>query len=105
MATTSLSLGSTGKPLLKTKCPVAAMARQAKSVEMLYAIQKNIKVNWTLYVLIYRKANYKLNAVSLSDSEFKQVLYALEKGNVFDKAKSLCARLQITRDDQGSAYI
>ena len=56
-------------------------------------------------MLIYRKANYKLNAVSLSDSEFKQVLYALEKGNVFDKAKSLCARLQITRDDQASAYI
>ena len=33
------------------------------------------------------------NALSLFDSEFKQVLYALEKGNVFDKAKSLRDRL------------
>jgi len=47
----------------------------------------------------------KLNALSLSDSEFKQILNALEKGNVFDKAKSLRDRLQITRDDQSSAYI
>ena len=47
----------------------------------------------------------KLNALSLSKSEFKQILNALEKGNVFDKAKSLRDRLQITRDDQSSAYI
>ncbi len=46
-----------------------------------------------------------LNALSLSNSEFKQILNALEKGNVFDKAKSLRDRLQITRDDQSSAYI
>ena len=46
----------------------------------------------------------KLNSlkVKLSDNEFRQVLNALSKGSVFEKAKTLRDRLQVNRDD-GSA--
>lgn len=49
----------------------------------------------------------KLNSlkVKLSDNEFKQVLNALSKGSVFEKAKILRDRLQVNRDDGTALYI
>ncbi|MCK5023237.1 MAG: type I restriction endonuclease subunit R [Candidatus Aenigmarchaeota archaeon] len=47
----------------------------------------------------------KLNDKSLSETEFKQVLNALAKGNVFEKAKTLRDHLQIDRDDGSSTYL
>ena len=42
----------------------------------------------------------KLNRLKepLTDNEFKQILNALSKGSVFEKAKTLCDRLQVNRD-------
>ena len=49
----------------------------------------------------------KLNNLKekLSDNEFKQVLNALSKGSVFEKAKTLRDRLQVNRDDGTALYI
>ncbi|MFT5852175.1 MAG: type I restriction enzyme R subunit [Colwellia sp.] len=49
----------------------------------------------------------KLNSlkVRLSDNEFKQILNALSKGSVFEKAKTLRDRLQVNRDDGSALYI
>ncbi len=49
----------------------------------------------------------KLNGLKapLSDNEFKQVLNALSKGSVFEKAKTLRDKLQINRDDGTALYI
>lgn len=52
-----------------------------------------------------KKQLEEFNGLELSDNEFKQVLNALEKGNVFDKAKTLHSRLQINRDDNSAGYI
>ncbi|WP_066016246.1 type I restriction endonuclease subunit R [Endozoicomonas atrinae] len=46
-----------------------------------------------------------LNNIQLSDNEFKQVLNSLEKGTVFEKAKTLRDRLEITTEDNDSRYI
>jgi type I restriction enzyme R subunit len=49
----------------------------------------------------------KLNGLKepLTDNEFKQVLNALSKGSVFEKAKTLRDRLQVNRDDGTALYI
>lgn len=47
----------------------------------------------------------KQNGVTLSDAEFAKVLNHLDKGNVFDKAKTLRGRMQLTRDDGSSLYL
>jgi type I restriction enzyme R subunit len=49
----------------------------------------------------------KLNSlkVKLSDNEYKQILNALSKGSVFEKAKTLRDRLQVNRDDGSALYI
>ncbi|WP_105436305.1 type I restriction endonuclease subunit R [Neorhizobium tomejilense] len=47
----------------------------------------------------------KHNNVVLSDSEFARVLNFLDKGNVFDKAKTLRDRMQLRRDDGTSHYL
>lgn len=47
----------------------------------------------------------KLNNITISENELKQIRNALAKGNVFDKAKLLRDRISITRDDGSSAYI
>ena len=49
----------------------------------------------------------KLNGLKelLTGNEFKQVLNALSKGSVFEKAKTLRERLQINRDDGSALYI
>ena len=41
----------------------------------------------------------KHNKVSLSDLEFEAVLNHLDKGNVFDRAKTLRDRFALPRDD------
>lgn len=45
------------------------------------------------------------NNVTLSDAEFAKVLNHLDKGNVFDKAKTLRDRMQLTRDDGTPLYL
>ena len=47
----------------------------------------------------------KHNRVTLSAAEFEKVLNQLDKGNVFDRAKTLRDRLQLTRDDGSSLYL
>ena len=47
----------------------------------------------------------KHNQLSLSDNEFSKVLNHLNKGNVFDRAKTLRDKFQLTKDDGTSAYI
>jgi type I restriction enzyme R subunit len=47
----------------------------------------------------------KHNGVKLTDGEFAKVLNHLNKGNVFDRAKTLRDRFQITRDNGESIYI
>lgn len=46
-----------------------------------------------------------LNDINLSEDEFKQIRNALAKGRVFDKARSLRDRLEVTRDDGTSIHI
>lgn len=41
----------------------------------------------------------------LSDSEFEKVLNCLDKGNIFDRAKTLRDRFALARDDGSTAYI
>ena len=45
------------------------------------------------------------NNISLSDKEFSRVINHLNKGNVFDRAKILRDRMQLTKDDDTSVYI
>ncbi|WP_340676847.1 type I restriction endonuclease subunit R [Paraglaciecola sp.] len=45
------------------------------------------------------------NKVELSQGEFNKVLNHLDKGNVFQRAKTLRDRYQLTRDDGSSCYI
>lgn len=45
------------------------------------------------------------NRIKLSDTEFAKVLNHLNKGNVFDKAKILRDKMQLTRDDGSSIYL
>lgn len=47
----------------------------------------------------------KHNGVKLSDSEFAKILNHLNKGNVFDRAKTLRDRFQFTRDDGENVWI
>ena len=45
------------------------------------------------------------NKTSLSDTEFKQVLNKLARGNIFEKAKILRDKVDFTRDDGTTGYI
>ena len=45
------------------------------------------------------------NNITLSDAEFARVLNHLDRGNVFERAKTLRGRMQLTRDDGTSTYI
>ncbi len=45
------------------------------------------------------------NGLKLTDREFQKVLNHLDKGNVFDRARTLRDRMQLTRDDGTSAYV
>ena len=47
----------------------------------------------------------KHNEVSFSDAEFAKILNHLNKGNVFDRAKILRDRFQLTREDGSNLYI
>lgn len=56
-------------------------------------------------------ANFKLQLerhnkiAALSDREFDQILNKLQKGNIFDKAKTLRQKMDYTRDDNTVGYI
>ena len=47
----------------------------------------------------------KVNACTLSDTEFRQVLGKLEKGNIFTKAKTLRDQLDVTLDNGDSRHL
>ena len=47
----------------------------------------------------------KLNKITLSEPEFKRVLNHLDRGSVFERAKTLRDRMQLTRDDGTAAYL
>ncbi len=52
-----------------------------------------------------KKQLEKVNDCSLSDSEFKQVLNKLEKGNIFTKAKTLRDQLDVSLDNGDSRHL
>lgn len=45
------------------------------------------------------------NNITLSDTEFARVLNHLDKGNVFERAKTLRGRMHLVRDDGTSTYL
>ncbi|CAE6932884.1 Subunit R is required for both nuclease and ATPase activities [Vibrio sp. B1ASS3] len=47
----------------------------------------------------------KVNECTLSDTEFRQVLGKLEKGNIFTKAKTLRDQLDVTLDDGDTRHL
>ena len=47
----------------------------------------------------------KHNKTKLSESEFHKILNHLNKGNIFDRAKTLRDRYQLTKDDGTSIYL
>lgn len=53
----------------------------------------------------FKRQLEKHNGVTLTDYEFARVLNHLNKGNVFDRAKILRDRFQITRDNGDSIYL
>ena len=52
-----------------------------------------------------KKQFEKHNGVTLSGAEFDRVVNHLDKGNVFDRVKTLRDRFHLTRDDGTSTYI
>jgi type I restriction enzyme R subunit len=52
-----------------------------------------------------KKQLEKHNQVSLTDGEFSKVLNHLNKGNVFDRAKILRDKMQLTKDNGDSIYL
>ena len=46
-----------------------------------------------------------LNNLSLTEKEFSRVLNHLNKGNVFERAKILRDKMQLTKDDGTSVYL
>ena len=52
-----------------------------------------------------KKQLEKHNKIKLSEKEFGKVLNHLNKGNVFDRAKILRDKMQLTKDDGTSTYI
>ncbi|MBS9389862.1 MAG: type I restriction endonuclease subunit R [Dolichospermum sp. WA123] len=56
------------------------------------------------------KANLKAqlekhNHIQLSDTEFKSILNHLDKGNIFDRAKRLRDKMELSRDDGTTFYL
>ena len=47
----------------------------------------------------------KHNGIKLSDPEFKSILNHLDKGNVFDRAKRLRDKMELSRDDGTTFYL
>lgn len=47
----------------------------------------------------------KHNSITLSDAEFKSILNHLDKGNVFDRAKRLRDKMELSRDDGTTSYL
>ncbi|WP_234709969.1 type I restriction endonuclease, partial [Kamptonema formosum] len=47
----------------------------------------------------------KHNHIKLSDTEFKSILNHLDKGNVFDRAKRLRDKMELSRDDGTTFYL
>jgi type I restriction enzyme, R subunit len=47
----------------------------------------------------------KHNSIQLSDIEFKSILNHLDKGNVFDRAKRLRDKMELSRDDGTTFYL
>jgi type I restriction enzyme R subunit len=47
----------------------------------------------------------KHNQIQLSDLEFKSILNHLDKGNVFDRAKRLRDKMELSRDDGTTFYL
>lgn len=68
-------------------------------IESAQALKSNLKKQ----LEIHNKA--ALNDQPLSEAEFNKVLNHLDKGNVFQRAKTLRDRFQFTRDDGSSCYL
>ena len=63
-----------------------------------------IKDEQGLYANLKRQLE-KHNKISLTDKEFEKVLNHLNRGNVFEKAKTLRDKMQLDRCDGSKAYI
>jgi type I restriction enzyme R subunit len=52
-----------------------------------------------------RRQLEKHNQITLSDAEFERVINHLDKGNVFDRAKTLRDRMALKRDDDSTLWL
>lgn len=52
-----------------------------------------------------KKQLEKHNGITLSDTEFKSILNYLDKGNVFERAKRLRDKMELSRDDGTTFYL
>lgn len=67
---------------------------------------KKVIINDEKALLLNLKTQIEIhNKIKLSETEFAKVLNHLNKGNVFDKAKILRDKMQLTRDDGSSIYL
>ncbi len=67
---------------------------------------KNVKIADEADLLLnLKKQIEKHNHVQLTDKEFSQVLNHLDKGNVFEKAKILRDKMQLTKENGDSVYL
>lgn len=67
---------------------------------------QNVKIADEADLLVNLKQQIeKHNQVQLTDKEFSQVLNHLDKGNVFEKAKILRDKMQLTKENWDSVYL
>src|SRR5665648_127897 len=77
------------------------LVKQLESLE-----HTRVTVNSEASVLSNLKSQLEaFNGTLFSDTEFDSILNHLAKGNVFEKAKSLRGRFQLTQDNGDSFYV
>lgn len=78
---------------------LVSLGYQPVKIDSAEALKANLKRQLEIH-------NVKaLNGQAFSDAEFNKILNHLDKGNVFQRAKTLRDRFQFSRDDGSSCYI
>ena len=95
------------KNLIEKKMIQSELELEADLVQQLTTLgYEKVKVTNADELRINLKQQLEIhNNITLSDREFSTILNHLDKGNVFQKAKTLRDKFQLTRDDNSSCYI